>query len=75
MFYILIGIAQIFAFVGANLNMFLRFEHVIVCSKLLKFDNMHAEVFEEKCTDIYVLIWNTAIKRWTDGWIEDWMDR
>ena len=56
MFYILIVIAQIFAFVGANLNMFLRFEHVIVCSKLLKFDNMHAEVFEEKCTDIYVLI-------------------
>ena len=65
MFYILIGIwvAQIFAFVGTNPNTFLRFEHVIVCSKLLKFDNMHAEVFEEKCTGIYVLICNTAIKR------------
>lgn len=31
---------------------------------------MHAEVFEEKCTDIYDLIWNTAIKK-----MDWWMDR
>lgn len=33
-------------------------------------DNMHAEVFEEKCTDIYDLIWNAAIKK-----MDWWMDR